>query len=156
MECARQPGRQAVATCNLCGKGLCSECAERFAPPLCEACLLSHNRNVAVRFAVELGITLLIAIGIAALIASRESGTWTGGFSLGILVACTYWGWQFVDGPATPFAYTSGGAYAFCAALKIFFAVCLGVFVTPWQIFKRIREILRIRKLEKGIREGSV
>ena len=99
MECARHPGRQAVATCNLCGKGLCSECAERFAPPLCEACLLSHNRNVAVRFAVELGITLLIAIGIAALIASRESGTWTGGFSLGILVACTYWGWQFVDGP---------------------------------------------------------
>ena len=62
MECARHPGRQAVATCNLCGKGLCSECAERFAPPLCEACLLSHNRNVAVRFAVELGITLLIAV----------------------------------------------------------------------------------------------
>ena len=24
MECARHPGRQAVATCNLCGKGLCS------------------------------------------------------------------------------------------------------------------------------------
>ena len=137
MECARHSGRQAVATCNLCGKG-------------------SHNRNVAVRLAVELGITLLIAIGIAALIASRESGTWTGGFSLGIIVACTYWGWQFVDGAATPFAYTSGGAYAFCALLKILFAVCLGVLVTPWQIFKRIREILRIRKLEKDIREGSV
>ena len=34
MECARYSGRPAVATCNLCGKGLCSECAERFSPPV--------------------------------------------------------------------------------------------------------------------------
>ena len=29
MECAHHAGRQAVATCNRCGKGLCSECADR-------------------------------------------------------------------------------------------------------------------------------
>ena len=64
MECAHHAGRQAVATCNRCGKGLCSECAERFDPPLCVACLLTHNRGVAIRLAAELAITAFIGVGI--------------------------------------------------------------------------------------------
>ena len=102
MECAHHAGRQAVATCNRCGKGLCSECAERFDPPLCVACLLTHNRGVAIRLAAELAITAFIGVGITVFVGSRAGGTWESGLFLGTIATCAYWGWQFVGGLSSP------------------------------------------------------
>lgn len=38
MKCYNHAERDAVAACAECGKGLCRECADRWAPPLCEVC----------------------------------------------------------------------------------------------------------------------
>lgn len=43
MECINHPGMAAAGSCQICGKALCASCMNRFNPPLCESCLLSHN-----------------------------------------------------------------------------------------------------------------
>ena len=38
MKCFNHTEREAVATCQKCGKGLCRECAEKHTPCLCDPC----------------------------------------------------------------------------------------------------------------------
>lgn len=38
MKCFNHTEREAVATCQKCGKGLCRECAEKHTPCLCDTC----------------------------------------------------------------------------------------------------------------------
>lgn len=38
MKCYHHPDRDAVAYCGNCGRGLCSECSDRYDPVLCEKC----------------------------------------------------------------------------------------------------------------------
>lgn len=41
MKCYHHPDRDAVATCNECGRGLCQECASLYATPFCSDCTIS-------------------------------------------------------------------------------------------------------------------
>lgn len=45
MKCFNHPEREAVATCQKCGKGLCRECAEKHTPCLCNACAVQIQRD---------------------------------------------------------------------------------------------------------------
>lgn len=38
MKCYFHPEKDAVATCQNCGKSLCKECAEKYHPCLCDDC----------------------------------------------------------------------------------------------------------------------
>jgi len=38
MKCFNHTDREAVATCQRCGKGLCKECASKYTPCMCEEC----------------------------------------------------------------------------------------------------------------------
>jgi hypothetical protein len=56
MKCAGHVDLDAVGTCNICGKGLCPECASTFTPPLCGGCALTHNKGVAKSFWFQLAL----------------------------------------------------------------------------------------------------
>ena len=45
MKCFNHPEREAVATCQKCGKGLCRECAEKFTPCMCAPCADQTRRS---------------------------------------------------------------------------------------------------------------
>ena len=45
MKCFNHPEREAVATCQKCGKGLCKECAEKHTPCLCDSCAVQIQRD---------------------------------------------------------------------------------------------------------------
>lgn len=45
MKCFNHVERDAVATCQKCGKGLCKECAEKHTPCLCDACAAQIQRD---------------------------------------------------------------------------------------------------------------
>lgn len=45
MKCFNHPEREAVATCQKCGKGLCRECAEKYTPCMCDTCAAQIQRN---------------------------------------------------------------------------------------------------------------
>lgn len=42
MKCYHHPDREAVATCSVCGRGLCAECTDRHEPIMCDVC---HDRQ---------------------------------------------------------------------------------------------------------------
>lgn len=45
MNCFNHTEREAVATCQKCGKGLCRECAEKYTPCMCEPCAVQTQLN---------------------------------------------------------------------------------------------------------------
>ncbi len=45
MKCFNHPEREAVATCQKCGKGLCRECAEKHMPCLCDTCAAQIQKD---------------------------------------------------------------------------------------------------------------
>ena len=52
MKCFNHENREAVATCQRCGKGLCRECAGKYTPCLCDDCFEAiQNENHAQKVA---------------------------------------------------------------------------------------------------------
>lgn len=45
MKCFNHPERDAVATCQKCGKGLCQECAAKHTPCLCDSCAAQAQQD---------------------------------------------------------------------------------------------------------------
>lgn len=45
MKCFNHIEREAVATCQKCGKGLCKECAEKYTPCMCDTCAEQTRKN---------------------------------------------------------------------------------------------------------------
>lgn len=45
MKCFNHEDREAVATCQKCGKGLCKECAAKYTPCLCDQCFEAVQRQ---------------------------------------------------------------------------------------------------------------
>lgn len=45
MKCFNHTEREAVATCQKCGKGLCKECAEKYTPCMCDPCAAQTQQD---------------------------------------------------------------------------------------------------------------
>lgn len=155
MECTNHPGAAASGTCQICGRALCGDCLNRFSPPACEPCLHEHNSGVARRLLVDIGITTVIFFGVMIAMAAR-SGDLKSGFLLGLIISCAYWGWQFIGRFPVPIVFTTGAGLATYLFIKILLAMCFGFLVAPWQIFKRVKELVSINTLKKQIAEGKV
>ncbi|MEG6502582.1 MULTISPECIES: hypothetical protein [unclassified Desulfovibrio] len=112
----------------------------RFNPPLCEPCLLSHNASVARRLYIDLAVTAIIFIGVAVFVAYNAQTNKSGGIVVGLMLAGAYWGWQFLSRIPVPVILTSGAGFIMYLGIKLFLSVMAGFIVAPWQIFKRIRE----------------
>jgi hypothetical protein len=154
MECINHPGTAAAGSCQICGKGLCASCVNRFNPPLCEPCLLSHNASVANRLYVDLAVTAVIFIGVATFLAYNVETNKSGGILIGLMLAGAYWGWQFLNRIPMPLIFTSGAGLIICFGIKLTLSVLAGFIVAPWQIFRRVKEIHAINTLKKAVQDG--
>ena len=47
MKCFNHEDREAVASCQKCGKGLCKECASKYTPCMCDDCYNALQRQAA-------------------------------------------------------------------------------------------------------------
>jgi len=155
MECINHPGTAAAGTCQSCGKALCASCMNRFDPPLCESCLLTHNASVANRLYLDLGVTFLIFIVVTAVMAYNVETNKGGSIIVGLMMAGAYWGWQFLSRIPMPLILMSGFGYMLYLLAKLFLSILAGFLVAPWQIFTRIRDINAIRSLAKKVQDGK-
>lgn len=154
MECINHAGAAAAGTCQICGKGLCGDCLNRFSSPVCEPCLQVHNAGVARRLFVDIGITAVIFVGAMTAMTVR-TGSLKSGFLLGVILSCAYWGWQFLGRFPVPVVFTSGAGLITYLFVKFLLAIAFGFLVTPWQIFKRVKELAAINALKKQIAQGK-
>ena len=114
MKCFNHEDREAAATCQRCGKGLCRECAGKYTPCLCDDCYEaiqaeSHARKVAAaesrrqsrldRMSFTLGDLIVncvlgaVLFGIVFFVGEDHRSTW---LSLFPIVFCMPTGWRTV------------------------------------------------------------
>ena len=114
MKCFNHEDREAVATCQRCGKGLCRECAGKYTPCLCDECFQAiQNENHAQRVAAaenrrqsrldRMSFTLgdlivncvlgAVLFGIVFFVGEDHRSTW---LSLFPIVFCMPTGWRTV------------------------------------------------------------
>lgn len=158
MKCFSHVDADAVAHCPSCGKGLCPTCATRFDPPLCEACLLAHNRTCARQLSLGLAVSAgLFAVTLffsVSLVAEQHGPLAHYGVALlmSLVVAFAYWGWRFV---AARYSDTVNTGLAH-VLLKLILSIFLGVFVGPYQITQSLRQLRNERALRAQIARGEV
>lgn len=63
MNCYYHPERVSCATCHVCGKALCKECAETLNPPICLSCLSEHISAEKAKMIKTIIFSILLGIG---------------------------------------------------------------------------------------------
>lgn len=164
MKCYYHEDREAVGTCQTCGKSLCRECASRYTPLTCEDC----HREIVARSINErekqhqmdlattkfdliktLGIGCLFGIAyVAFLIYTKETDVTT--YILGFIFGVGFpFGWNATK--AIPIFTSNGEMSNFFTALifnliKIVIAFLVGIPAGIYKIFVAIRNYISVRK----------
>lgn len=170
MKCFNHTEREAVATCQKCGKGLCKECAEKYTPCMCDTCAEQTRKNqqqqaqnreeqrkqkykdALVDTRGEFISTVLIGIvlSIALIIWLRDD---TDGFidyvSAFIIGICIPFGWKFLTYLQSFIPLSIWGTWWFWLIYVIVKAV-LSIFIgIPAFIYQLVKTILAQRKINK-------
>lgn len=173
MKCFNHPEREAVATCQKCGKGLCRECAEKYTPCMCDPCAAmvqktqeqqARNRenerkqkykDALVDTRSEFIKTAVIGIVVAII------GTWWTIHSQNIsenflevvgvffVYFCIPFGWKFLTYLQSFIPLTLFGTWWFWFiyfVVKLFVSVLAGV---PAFIYQLVKTILTQKKIDK-------
>jgi len=156
MKCYIHPGRDAVATCSSCGKGLCSECAEKYQVPTCQPCTESINQQVIAERKKPIVMTAIVAAISLFIGFSTYSDARALLFTWGILGA--YWGWALVKPMlfsailGTAFFRGTGFVLGF---MLVALAMGLGMFAGPILLAKNIYEYLRDKKIADSAKSSA-
>lgn len=160
MKCTVHTQTDATARCTTCGGGLCAPCAQRFSTPMCETCLLAHNRAVGHEMIRGLSFSLLLFLGMTVFLwqvaIEPQGGPPSAYFAAAfgsLLVSFTYWGWRFVSERWPGLALQN---LLMHFLLKLFVAYFIGLFVGPYQIYKSVRELSVVRKTAGQIARGEI
>lgn len=150
MKCAYHNDKDAVATCNICGKTLCSACASVINPPQCIGCY--REGLVSRMYAARRALITDILLGIAVAIFLPVLMSWLGdnntyGLVVRLLFFGAPFGWRFFN-KITPniflFMPIIGWVIYFC--IKFGLSMTAGIFVAPYTIWKEIKEVKQVQK----------
>lgn len=170
MKCFNHVDREAVATCQSCGKGLCRECASKYRPCLCDECYQDNvddaeamkrlkkkdaliDTNSEMLKAVILGIVSGAAFTLVMAMAFDGYGTFDAGSYTGMFVFFfgVPFGWKgitYVESLIpTPRFFTLLVSWYFVicwVTVKFMLALILGI---PLFIFQLVRWIVNVSKL---------
>ena len=62
MNCINHPHNSAVSQCQVCGKGLCIDCTNKFSKPICDDCYSASRSDQKKAVVTEILLSLLIGI----------------------------------------------------------------------------------------------
>jgi hypothetical protein len=152
MKCSKHNERDAVSQCVDCRKALCPECTNKFTLPLCDQCALNRINSEKQLF-VKNSI-IMVVLFVVGFFWNGQEGFFqrilTGYFFAGIP-----WGWSILNN-ITPsmFLFLSWFGWLMYFFIKFALSVLIGMFVTPYKIYKIIKGLSNARALEdytKGI-----
>ena len=147
MKCYYHGDTDAVAQCVDCGKGLCKECASRFAIPICPECNLKRIKTDKKQLHKNI-IIMVIAFIIGFCVSSGQNVGLR--LLIGYFFAGIPWGWSVLT-RITPnmFLFLSWVGWIIYALLKFCLAAIIGMFVTPYKIYKIVKELSEANEKEK-------
>lgn len=172
MKCFNHTEKEAVATCQKCGKGLCRECAEKYTPCMCDTCAAqiqqskqeqAQNRenqrkqkykaalvDTRSEFIKTTIIGILISIIVTWWVANHRNLSSLGDY-VNTIVAWFFvpFGWKFLTYLQSFFPISLFGTFWFWIiyiAIKAVLSVIVGI---PAFIYQLVRTILVQRKINK-------
>lgn len=104
MKCYYHEDRDAVAQCNVCGKGLCKECADMSNPPICRDCCSEIEVNVKDEAKKLIIRSILLFIlggifGVVLIISTKSPDTGFMSAFFNALISLVVMGWIFAGFP---------------------------------------------------------
>lgn len=148
MKCFKHYDRDAVSQCVDCGKALCPECTNKFNIPLCDQCALNRitaNKNLLIKNSV---IMIVLFIFGFQFIGDRFTGFGQRLFD-GYFLAGIPWGWSVLN-KITPdiFLCMSFVGWIIYFVIKILISMLIGMFVTPYKIYKIVTGLKNAKELQ--------
>lgn len=151
MKCFYHNDQDAVAQCSECGKFLCSDCAEKWEPPLCPSCgksISSYNKSSAAAELILTGIFFALGIVLACFTYGGSDYNLVlelfGILLIGYIFASLPAGWRKLSGITSGFflilPIIGWLIYFFIKAFLSFF---VGAVVMPMETVKAIRVLKR-------------
>ena len=175
MKCFNHTERDAVATCQKCGKGLCRECAEKHTPCMCDSCAAQIKQNqqqqaqnkeeqrkqkykdalvdTRSEFIKTAVIGILVGIFYVWYEASKGNGaTGFGNSAAQFFVAfCIPFGWKFITYLQSFFPLSIFGTFWFWiiyGVVKVCLSALIGIPAFIYQLVKTILTQTKINKLK--------
>lgn len=158
MNCYNHPTQIAVAQCQDCGKGLCSQCATTYSIPICNSCNKSRIKGERSRIIKELLVTFIGGFVLTYLFSKLLSTPVKEGGHTVTFDTVTYLmlfyicagiiaGWQTLT-RITPrmFLVLPIIGWLIYFALKLFLAFWVGLIMLP---IRTVRNIIRFIQLQK-------
>lgn len=151
MKCAYHNDVDAVATCTICGKALCSTCASIINPPQCVSCYKDSliQRKSDIRTLLVKDILLGVASAILLPVLFSMTGSLYGNILwFALLCAGVPFGWRFLN-KITPniFLFLPLVGWLIYFGCKLMLSICIGIFVAPYVIWKKNKEIKQLQSL---------
>lgn len=173
MKCFNHVEREAVATCQNCGKGLCKECAAKHRPCLCDDCYeaiqTNHRqaelskeeqrrqryRNALVDTRSEFIKVLLLGVVVGAiclyLCVSSKPRSFVDMVVFFLMGFVVPFGWKLLTYVQSFFPVTIFGTFAFWAVwcvVKFFLSMAVGGPAFIYQLIKTISAQSKISKMD--------
>lgn len=142
MKCAYHIERDAVATCSVCGRGLCQECANKINPPQCLGCFADGLEGQKKEIIKSLVVAAIIAV-VVFIIAKDEGAE----VPASLLFALAPFGWIALN-KITPsfFLFMPIIGWIIYFVFKLFISIMVGMVALPYKVIKSIIQIKGINQ----------
>lgn len=169
MNCYNHTDQPAVATCIDCGKGLCSECSNKYTILICDSCslkrLYTEKSSIATRWGVSIAIAVLFTILNFEML-PKDFLIYL--IILPAMIICVFiisisiqYGWRALNSVIPPISLVVSffigwffiGWFLALVSLFLYFAIKLtlssfvGIIITPVMLFKDIKRYKEVRKI---------
>jgi hypothetical protein len=143
------PNQGAVAQCTTCSRGLCPDCAPRFEPPSCDACVV--NNNTRAERELWTGLVITAAIAFASPFFLRSAGIPLGqSLFTGVQFAFAWWGWKFLSAHLPSLSRAALATWFVYFFFKLVASMFIGLVVGPYQLY-RLVTLLRVLRHARAV-----
>ncbi len=158
MKCYYHENREAVATCNVCGKALCPECADKYNVPLCGNCAsteVTEEKN-RIKRNMMIGGGLIVAfivwniiMGGIPISSSMSIGTILELISVPFILVCAPFGWGALNRiTANTFMILPLIGWLLYPIVKAMLSLYVGLVAAPVAVIKYLKLKSNIESVE--------
>ena len=176
MNCYNHIDLPAVATCLDCGKGLCSECSNKYTILICDSCSLKRLYTEKSSIATRWGISIAIAILFTLLnfeILPKDFLIYL--IMLPSMIICVFiisisiqYGWRALNSVMPPVSFVVSFfiswlligwflaliGWILYVAIRVTLSFFIGLIITPIMLFKDIKRYKEVNRTIKYISKG--
>ena len=169
MNCYNHIDLPAVATCIDCGKGLCSECSNKYTILICDSCSLKRLYTEKSSIATRWGISIAIAVLFTLLnfeILPKDFLIYL--IMLPSMIICVFiisisiqYGWRALNSVMPPVSFVVSFfiswlligwflaliGWILYVSIRVTLSFFIGLIITPIRLFKDIKRYKEVRKI---------